>query len=205
MGSPQSRAPARRPADDRALVLRAKAWEYRIQLWSLGRIATELGVETITVSKWLEKTRDEVADGLQEEARRVTAEQIQQLGYIADEAMQAWHRSKEASKRVARSQTQEGSANPSNVGQVTTTSQVAVDQDGDPRYLDVAMRALGDIRKLVGAEAPAKSELTLRRGVDEMSDAELQQILIEERARERAVAGHSRRIEPAASGQAEPA
>ena len=81
------------------------------------------------------------------------------LDYLYREALQAWQNSKtDATRRVQRkTQSVTGAA-------TATVVQLAVDtQHGDPRYLEVARKALADQRTLWGLDAPQKLDLRASR------------------------------------------
>lgn len=155
-----------------------RAWELRQQGWTHERISIELGVHHTTITKMLGRIRKRYLRELNEEVEQETTEQLLQLRFIVDEAMQAWMSSKEASKSVAQKKRQGQGGNQPD--EITTRVQ---DQDGDPRYLSTAMSALSDIRKVLGVDAPQRSDVTSGgkpiRAVDysTLSDDELRAIL----------------------------
>ncbi len=154
-----------------------RAWELRQQGWTHARIAVELGLDPSTITKMLARIRKRYLAEIQDQVEAETIEQVAQLRFIVDEAMQAWLASKEASKSVAQKKKPGQGAGGD---EITTRVQ---DQDGDPRYLGTAMSALGDIRKILGVDAPVRSDITsggkALRAVDysTLSDDELRAIV----------------------------
>lgn len=94
----------------------------------------ELGVDQATVSRALKRTRRQVRQALEERAEQEALVQLAQLEHVQDEAMSEWERS----KRVSR--------------ETTTLS--------DARLLQRAMDAMEARRRILGVNAPERSELT---------------------------------------------
>jgi len=132
-----------------------RAWELSSKMWTQERIAQELGLERSTISKMLKRLNERAMKTITDEILAEKAQHIRQLKEIADEAFQAWERSKETRKGVVKKSRTGGMTR----GEETTTS--VQDQDGDPRYLETAMKALNDIRKILGLDAPEKIERVL--------------------------------------------
>lgn len=156
----------------------AQVWALRRQGYTHERIAAELGLERSTVSKMLTRLTKRANTHLEEEIVEVKLAQIGQLQYIADEALQAWHKSKEAQKSVAKRTLNR----PNRFGRGQPEEEMTIqteDQDGNPRYLEAARGAMGDLRKLLGLDAPARSEITGKGGgpvqldVTKLTDEEL--------------------------------
>lgn len=123
-----------------------RAWELRQRGWTHERIAQEIGVERSAVTKALGRMSKRTLARLGDEIMRAKAEQLAQLEFIADEALQAWERSKEASKAVVRRQGGE-QGRVEGPAMITTSMK---DADGDPRYLEQARAAMKDIRAVLG-------------------------------------------------------
>lgn len=130
-----------------------KVWQLRQKCWTQQRIADELGITQAAVSKILKRMSDRFLAQHTDMVGRQKAQQTIQLEYIADEAMQAWERSKEAAKAVTQRAKESEDGSGSSDKQVTTQVK---DQDGNPTYLAQAMAALDRLRKLWGTDAPFK-------------------------------------------------
>lgn len=175
-------------------VLRAReerAWELCLKLYTHERIANDLGVDRSTVSKILKRLSTRAIDKLDERIREEKVLQIEQLHHIADEAMLAWEASKGAKKSVSRRTHNSGRPLPPNLKapeEMTVTSQ---DQDGDPRFLITAMKALQDIRAICGfgagtvedREGPASGPVNLE-VVMYMPEAPLNRDIIDAEAKD---------------------
>jgi hypothetical protein len=181
-----------------------RAWDLRQQGWTHERIAADLGVDRSTVTRILGRLSARYMAALAKDVDQVKGGQIAQLEYIADEAMQAWERSKapgvtRTRKTVTlKNKTDEGLVS---VPAVELTRRVEY-QVGEATYLSTAMDALGAIRKILGADAPAKIEATGKDGAplhpdhavkwDELTDAELDAIIAAaERGRAASAGGES--------------
>jgi hypothetical protein len=146
-----------------------RAWELRQKFWTHERIAAELGVDRSTVTKMLARVSRRILDTMQSEVAAMKAEQVSQLTFIADEAMQAWNASKQPAKE-ARKLTRKTRKVADDETQMKSK-----DQNADPRYLATAMQALTDIRAIMGLNAPTKvapTDPTGEKEHAELSDAE---------------------------------
>ena len=139
-----------------------QVWTLRQKFYTHQRIADELGLERSTVTKILQRVTKRALNGLSEDIREKKIAQLEQLEYIADEAIQGWHRSREAQKNVSRRTTEK--AGRLTGGKREETLIQTSDMDGDPRYLETAMKALADIRKIAGIDAPKAVELSGKDG-----------------------------------------
>lgn len=150
------------PADARKEIARQREqdiWALRQKLWTQDRIAAHLGITQGAVSHAIRRITVRMLKGLDAQVKQTVIEQVVQLSYVADEAMQAWQRSKETAKSVSQKKAIGGRAD--SLEETVTRVQ---DQDGDPRYLSTALSAMADIRKILGADAPARQELTGKDG-----------------------------------------
>ncbi len=139
-----------------------QVWTLRQKFYTHQRIADELGLERSTVTKMLQRVTKRALNSLADDIREKKVAQLEQLEYIADEAIQGWHRSREAQKNVSRRTTEK--AGRLTGGKREETLIQTSDMDGDPRYLETAMKALADIRKIAGIDAPKAVELSGKDG-----------------------------------------
>jgi len=117
------------------------------------QIAANLGISQPAVSKIERRIEERLLADAAYQAERQRARQTLQLRYIYGEALDAWHASKaDAVRRRQRKAEGVGAAGGS-VAEV-----VAENQHGDPRYLEVARKALGDLRDVWGVNAPERIE-----------------------------------------------
>lgn len=137
----------------------ADVWNLRRKGWTQERIAAELKITQGAVSKALKRVSTQVRADLMADVERVQTEQVAQLQHIAEEAFEAWERSKAAAKSLTKHTTP--ARHPTGQARESTTMNL-VDQHGDPRYLQTAMKALDDIRKITGANAPDEINLNWR-------------------------------------------
>jgi predicted transcriptional regulator len=149
---------------------RTDAWELRCQGWSQYRIAAELGVSQMTISRDLAAASEKALKNLDDLVIQTKREHVFQLERIADEAFQAWEKSKEAGKAVSRRKHKPGEGQEDDGSEVITTS--AKEQTGDIKYLKIAMDAMADVRSIVGADAPLSMNLTVGK-LDELIEREL--------------------------------
>ncbi len=148
---------------------RRMIWDMRQKFMTHEAIGQQLGISQQAVSKVLRLMTKKYAERHMEDIDRIKAEQVAELEHVAYEAYQAWDRSKEASKMVRKKSLLSGASE-----QVLESR----DNDGDPRYLQIAMKAKEDIRKIVGADAPLKVDARYS-GLDDLSDDELRKRALE--------------------------
>ena len=158
-----------------------RAVELAIRGWTQAQIAADLGISQAAVSKLLKRVETRVLRETVDTLARHKVRQTQRLEHIVAESLQAWHASKsEHTRRRQRKIDRSGGADQ-------TLAEIVVDpRHGDPRYLDEARKALADVRKIWGLEAPQRVEVRPVRNpyeewTDEALDAEIvrQQQLIE--------------------------
>jgi predicted transcriptional regulator len=186
----------------------ALAREREVQAWDLacaGRsqdyIAQQLGVTQPAVSQILRRVTTRHLKRLEAEVDERKAVHTARLEYIVAEALEAWEKSKEARKRSSRKKT----VIPGELGPQTPEA-LAAAPDGQPiarrpditakeerfdqaettagevAYLQMALTADAELRKLHGIYAPKKLDiLDKRRPLEKLTDDELAQ-----RARENA-------------------
>ena len=182
-----------------------RAWELRQKFWTHERIAAELGVDRSTVTKMLARISDRFWSSISGQIAAMKGDQVSQLMVIADEAMQAWESSKRPAKNAKKvTRKRGGSAGGHTAGAGSAhgsygrssgasggtddeeTLMQSNDQNADPRYLASAMDALGDIRKIMGLDAPSKVAPTTPDGqrpyravdLSNLSDDELNQLIL---------------------------
>ena len=118
------------------------------------QIAADLGVSQAAVSK-ISARRARVLRELAGPVERQKARQTLRLEHLFAEAMRAWEQSKTDTTRRRQRKTQAGTG-----GAGATVAEIVIEnQHGDPRYLDEARKALADLRKLWGLDAPQKVDV----------------------------------------------
>ena len=146
-----------------------RATELAVLGWSQSQIAQDLGITQAAVCKLLQRTDTRHLRELTETIGRQKARQALRLDHVYAEAIGSWHASKTDRTRRRQRQTQGGDGPGATVAEL-----VVENQHGDPRYLDVALKALADRRKLVGLDAPQKVDLRAsREPYDDMTEEAL--------------------------------
>jgi hypothetical protein len=135
-----------------------RAMELAVLGWSQSQIARDLGITQAAVCKLLQRIDTRHLRELTETIGRQKARQALRLDHVYAEAIGSWHASKTDRTRRRQRQTQGGDGPGATVAEL-----VVENQHGDPRYLDVALKALADRRKLVGLDAPQKVDLRASR------------------------------------------
>lgn len=149
-----------RPNKEAVVAREQEAWRLRLRGWTQCQIAAELKVDQSTISDYLKRRNQALAEEFTEEAREVKAQQTAQLEHIYAEAVAAWEQSKLPAERT---QVVTGRAVASQFGIVdlpdleTTTTE---GQSGNPALLAAALKAKADIRAIWGMDAPKKADIT---------------------------------------------
>jgi len=175
-----------------------RALELSIHGSTQREIAEELGVSQPAVSKILSRLEERYAREVVANLDRHRAKQTLRLEHQYAESMRAWTESKQDStvRRQRKGQNAAGHAGPS------VAELVVENQHGDPRYLEQARKALNDIRKVWGIDAPQQLRVSATPSsspYDDMSEDALREaieaqrklILAGERATEEPTHGES--------------
>jgi uncharacterized protein (DUF433 family) len=110
------------------------------------RIAQQTGFTRKTVQAALANYNRRVMARLEKRAAAEKAKQVQQLEGIVEEALAAWERSKQDAMVLRET----------DVGGKRRLETTIKGQAGDPRFLGEASKALGEVRKILGLDAPVK-------------------------------------------------
>jgi hypothetical protein len=108
------------------------------------------------VSKMLRRVEERMFKEMTGRVKVMKVRQTASLQKVFREALAAWEQSKRPQKSLT---TQHGPAGANGEpGPVKGTQTTIRDQDGDPRYLQLACQALADIRKIWGVDEPARTQ-----------------------------------------------
>ena len=144
--------------------------ERSIQGHSQREIAAEEGLTQGAVSKILSRLEQRALEELVDRVERQKARQTLRLDYLYRESLRAWAASKTDAKRRVQRKTDRGPGTPG----ATVVQLVVETQHGDPRYLELARKALADQRTLWGLDAPQKLDVRASQGpFDTLSDEAL--------------------------------
>lgn len=140
-------------------------WELRTKRnMTYPQIAAELGITPGQARYVGNALAERYLDEIQKNIEAVIGDQLARLDIVANEAMEAWHKSKGRQVKVIKK------VEPvfDKLGfkhETEKTQQTAWESPGDPRFLDVVKSALADQRQLLGIqdgspEAAAVAELS---------------------------------------------
>lgn len=145
------------------------------QGWSQHQIAADLGISQAAVSKLLKRVETRLLRELADTIERQKARHSLRLEHLYSESMQAWKESHTDATRRRQRKSQGGR------GEATIAEIVTENKHGDPRYLDEARKALADLRKVWGLDAPQKMDLRAARNpYHYLSEDELRDKLAEQ-------------------------
>jgi hypothetical protein len=139
----------------RARAIEMRVWDMIAQGRTTSGIARELGMANSTVLQIIRRVEQRCAQICVASAMEMKARQVRMLERSADEAFEAWQRSKSPSRKVQKEVASGGDSEESEVVRTTVEEQV-----GDPRYLAEMRAALADIRDLYGLNVPKQVDLT---------------------------------------------
>lgn len=136
-----------------------KVWAMRMRGATYERIAEEIGITFGGVKNILDRLHARYKKANMDSIEKCRQEQIGELTNICDEAYKAWERSKGQKITIKkRARAKDGTMLPGEA------SEERYESDGDTRYLNVYLKAKEDLRKIIGADAPTKNELTGKDG-----------------------------------------
>ena len=153
----------------------ARAWELHKEGFSQTEIARMLSDEDPkhpigqqAISKMLRRVQESLVSDLSDKVDRYKVSQIGRLEGIYLAAMSSFRLSKGVQKKTKTKR------RPAATG-VTVVKQDTTNEPGDPRFLEKAMDALRDQRKILGIDAPLKFDGTVKsdRPLEDMTDEEL--------------------------------
>lgn len=118
------------------------------------QIAAALGISQPAVSKIERRIEARLLGDLADKLEHQRARQTLQLRHVYAEAFGAWERSKLDAVRRRQRRTDGGGTDAG----ATFAEVVAENSHGDPRFLEVARKALADLRAVWGMDAPERIE-----------------------------------------------
>ena len=125
--------------------------EYSKLTRSMDNIAQEYGVSQQAVSAAIKKVNRWLWQENLDDIKAIKTQHVQMLENISREAMRAWVKSKDIALMEV---SKEGESNGEKGGSYSEKSTTERHQCGDAQYLNAAMKALEQIRKITGADIP---------------------------------------------------
>jgi len=139
--------------------------------WTQQEIATEVHVSQAAVSKLLARADERALRELSARIERHKVRQTQRLERVFAESMRAWEQSKaDTTRRRQRQSTGRGGTGASDM---TVAEVVMQTHHGDPRYLDTARKAMADLRRIWGLDAPQQVAVSPADPYAALTEAEL--------------------------------
>ena len=134
------------------------------------QIAQEEGITQSAVSKILRRVEARVLEELMARVEQQKVRQTLSLEHVYRQSLAAWETSKGDATRRVQTKTQTAAGASSG----TVAQLVVENRHGDPRFLEIARKALADQRRVWGLDAPQKLDVRATRGPFEaMTDAAL--------------------------------
>jgi transposase len=133
------------------------------------QIADALGISQPAVSKIVQRVEERLLTDLAYKTERQRARQTLRLEHLYGQAMQAWQDSKQEDVRRRQRKTDHGSGTASTIAEL-----ISENRHGDPRYLDEARKALADLRKVWGVDAPDRVSIDATASFTTMTDEALE-------------------------------
>ena len=146
-------------------------------------IAAELQISQPAVSKLLARADERALADLSSRVERQKVRQTQRLERVFAESMRAWERSKaDTTKRRQRQSARDGGGTNTGAGNHTVAEVVVETKHGDPRYLETARKAMGDLRSIWGLDAPQQVDISRADPYASLTEAELMERIAEQDA-----------------------
>lgn len=133
------------------------------------QIAESLDISQPAVSKIVRRMEERLLADVALKVERQRARHTLRLEHMYAESMRAWGASQQDATR-RRQRKSEGVG----AGGSTFAELVSENRHGDPRYLDEARKALTDLRKVWGVDAPERLAVQASTPFSSLSDAALQ-------------------------------
>lgn len=157
MAAPKTKTP------EQLLARRQQVSELYLQCRSMAEIGRQLGISATQVYRdicWArEQWRTRAADAIEKHKER----ELVRIDHLELEAWKAWSRS---IGRVKTTKTETGTGPQ---GAIDKISETIERKAGDPRFLEVVNKCIESRRKILGLDAPVKSEMTVT--ADELMSA----------------------------------
>ncbi len=151
---------------------RARVADMLVRCRPIHEIAEAIGVSRITVFSDIKAVREAWRLAYVEAVDTIAHESIQLNSTVKREALEEWIRSKEDEERRQLSKTEAAGGEKD---ATTRTAITKVRSLGDGKYLEIALKADENLRKLLGADSPTKFTLSVSE-LDKLSDDELDAI-----------------------------
>jgi len=137
------------------------------------QIATAEGISQAAVSKIARRIEERLLADVAYKVERQRARQTMRLEFVYQQAIRAWQDSKQDVQRRRQRKTDRGDGDG-----VTTAEVMSENRHGDPRYLDEARKALTDLRKVWGVDAPERVSIDTSVHYASMTDEALEAELV---------------------------
>jgi predicted transcriptional regulator len=142
----------KKQTDEKTLQNEMEVFDLRTKGWTQYKIAGHLSLSQAAVSKILKRVNQKYSKIFMENVRNVKNDQIAAYELIRQEAMDSWYKSKgiiKVVKNKAKGKFDEQGAQRTIGGDQTVEEKQLF---GDTRYLEVAMKAMEHIRKILGID-----------------------------------------------------
>jgi len=153
------------------------------------QIATSLAISQPAVSKIVRRMEARLLADIAQRVDHQRARHTLRLEFLYGEAMRAWRASQSETLRRRQRKTDGGDTGGQTIAEI-----ISENRHGDPRFLDEARKALADLRKLWGIDAPERMTIEAATPFAAMSDAAL----------EAELARHTRLLESSKADPTEP-
>lgn len=137
------------------------------------QIAEVLSISQPAVCKIVCRVEERLLADFAYKAERQRARQTLRLEHIYGQAMQAWQDSKQDGLRRRQRKTEHDGGTGSTIAEL-----ISENRHGDPRHLDEARKALTDLRKVWGVDAPERVSIEASTHYASMTDDAIEAELV---------------------------
>ena len=147
----------------------AQVLEHVLEGHTQRETADAVGITQAAVSAIVRRVEERLLADLAYKVDRQRARQTLRLEHVYRQSMQAWQDSKQEGLRRRQRKTENDSSTGSTVAEL-----ISENRYGDPRFLDEARKALADLRKVWGVDAPERVSIDAVSHFASMSDKALE-------------------------------
>lgn len=138
----------------------AAIWERRRSGMSTTKIAAELSLSTKMVEQAISRIFQEYRVAITGEVEAKAGELISQYEYVRDEALDAWRSSKQPRRRLSQTTTKRADEQDVADAGVVSTTVGQDDSHGDAKYLETALKAMGELKQLLRVQEAVQVTVT---------------------------------------------
>lgn len=142
----------------------ARMVELERKCWSHERIAAEVGIHRVSVTRCLNRHNRKVLERLEARGAATKAKQVAQLEWMICEAVEGWERSKlnAESEKTVEEQIKDPQTGQVSDAVLIKTERASKGQAGNPTFIETAAARMAEVRKILGIDAAKDVKATMK-------------------------------------------